>query len=278
MIQLRHLQAADLPLGLRLCRQAGWNQTERDWLRFLDLQPDGCFVAEWDGVPVGTTCAFLFGPVAWIAMVLVEESHRGRGIGRALMRHALDDLDRRGIASVRLDATPLGQPLYESLGFVEQFRLARYEGILPGAPAVAGITTASAQQWEALAALDEQSCGADRRRLLFRLFNEQPDEVRVVRAGDGLDGFLTLRRGYRATQLGPCIASATAGPLLFADAWQRQAGQRVYIDIPLVHEAARRLAEAQGLVVQRMLMRMCRGVPRCERVESLWASSGPEKG
>ena len=52
MIRVRPLAAADLPLGLRLSQAAGWNQTEADWRRFLDLQPDGCFVAELDGTPV----------------------------------------------------------------------------------------------------------------------------------------------------------------------------------------------------------------------------------
>jgi hypothetical protein len=41
MIRVRRLTAADLPAGLALSRQAGWNQTEADWRRCLDLQPDG---------------------------------------------------------------------------------------------------------------------------------------------------------------------------------------------------------------------------------------------
>jgi hypothetical protein len=49
MIHLRPLTAADLPLGLHLSRQAGWNQTPDDWRRCLELQPEGCFVAECDG-------------------------------------------------------------------------------------------------------------------------------------------------------------------------------------------------------------------------------------
>src|SRR5215470_13964397 len=99
----------DIPLGMRLKEQAGWNQTEADWRRFLDLEPEGCFVAELDSVPAGTTLTCTFGPVAWIAMVLVDAALRGRGIGKALMVHALDFLDRRGVRTVRLDATPLGQ-------------------------------------------------------------------------------------------------------------------------------------------------------------------------
>ncbi len=119
---------------------------------------------------------------------------------------------------------------------------------------------------------------ADRRRLLLRLFAEQPDGVRVVRHGDRLGGFLAARPGRRAVQLGPCIASPEAGPLLFADAWRRYDGQRVYVDVPVSNAAATGLAAAQGLTVQRHLTRMCRGTPSCERGDWLWASAGPEKG
>jgi GNAT superfamily N-acetyltransferase len=276
MIHVRPLTAADLPLGLRLCGAAGWNQTEADWRRFLDLQPDGCFVAEYDGAPVGTTTTCLFGPVAWIAMVLVEESARGRGVGKALLSHALDFLDRRRIASVRLDATPLGRPLYERLGFVDQFSLVRCEGTPTSAPGV-DIEEALPQEWEALADLDAETTGTDRRRLLLRLFSEQPESVRVVRDRGRPCGFLASRPGRRAAQLGPCIAAADAGPLLFADSCRR-AAQRVYLDIPEPNEPAIRFAQGHGLTVQRRLTRMCRGVPVCERVDRLWASSGPEKG
>src|SRR5439155_20889733 len=123
MIRVRRMTAPDVSLGMRLKEQAGWNQTEADWRRCLDLEPDGCFVAEFDAVAVGTTTTCIFGTVAWIAMVLVDSAMRGRGVGKALMNRALEYLDASGVRSVRLDATPLGQPLYEKLGFVEQFQL-----------------------------------------------------------------------------------------------------------------------------------------------------------
>src|SRR5262249_32451649 len=103
----------DIALGMRLKQQAGWNQTEADWRRCLALEPDGCFVAELDSQSVGTVTTCTFGDVAWVAMVLVEETVRGRGIGRALMERALAYLESTGVRCVRLDATPLGRPLYE---------------------------------------------------------------------------------------------------------------------------------------------------------------------
>lgn len=278
MIHVRLMTDADVPLGLRLCRQAGWNQTETDWRRALSLQPDGCFVAEWAGTPVGTTTTCMFGDVAWVAMVLVDEAMRGRGIATAVMRHALAFLDAQGIATVRLDATPLGQPLYERLGFITEYRLARYEGILSATEAVGGVDRAVPEQWEALAALDNAVTGVDRRALLYRLFAQEPESVRVARDYDTVRGFIAARTGIRAVQLGPCIAPPEVSPLLFVDAWGRYPGQRVYIDIPVDNAAATRLAEAQGLTVQRYLTRMRRGTPRDERLDWLAASFGPEKG
>src|SRR5262249_34729790 len=130
MLMIRLMTADDVAVGMRLKERAAWNQTEADWRRILALEPAGCFVAELDGNAVGTTCTCVFGSVAWIAMVLVDPVVRGQGIGTALMRHALAHLDGCGVRTVRLDATPLGRPIYEKLGFVPQFELARYGGVL----------------------------------------------------------------------------------------------------------------------------------------------------
>src|SRR5579885_3133328 len=108
MLHIRHMTEDDVPLGLRLSEQAGWNQTPADWQRVLWLGPEGCFVAEVEGVGVGTAAATLFGPIAWVSLVLVDAAHRNRGIGSALMRHVLAYLDGSGVRSVRLDATAQG--------------------------------------------------------------------------------------------------------------------------------------------------------------------------
>jgi GNAT superfamily N-acetyltransferase len=94
MLRVRAMTEADIALGMRLKGQAGWNQLEPDWRRALQLQPDGCFVAELDGMAAATTTTCIFGSVAWIALVLVDEALRGRGIGTALMNAALAFLDR----------------------------------------------------------------------------------------------------------------------------------------------------------------------------------------
>ena len=277
MIRVRGMTFEDGGLGLRLKQQAGWNQVAGDWARFLSLQPDGCFVAELDGAAAGTVTTCVFSSVAWVGMMLVENDLRGRGLGRALMTRALEYLDGKGVRSVRLDATPLGEPLYRSLGFVEQYRLGRFGGELEGGTA-GGVEAGGREDWEGAARLDLAVTNTDRRRLLFELFRERPGELRVVRRGGAVVGFLTCRRGARALQIGPCVATAEAGPPLLADAWQRHAGSEAFIDVPLGHAAAVAWVKRHGLREQRQLLRMCRGEIVEESITQMWASSGPEKG
>ena len=278
VIEIRLMAVADLPLGLKLSRQAGWNQVESDWRRFLSMQPQGCFVAQLDGTPVATTVTCTFGPVAWIAMVLVEVTARRKGLATSLLKHALVFLDGQRIRTIRLDATSAGQPVYERLGFLPEYSLTRYEGIAPQAGTEPHVEAARASLYPEIIAFDRQATGTHREKMLLRLFGEWPQAVRVLRRGERLEGFIAARRGANATQIGPCIATDDAGPALLRDALSRVAGRPVFIDIPRDNACALRVAEAGGLKPQRHFVRMYRGDRIADHQAAIWASSGPEKG
>jgi GNAT superfamily N-acetyltransferase len=53
---------------------------------------------------------------------------RRRGLARALMQHVLGDAYRRGARTATLQSTPMGEPLYTSLGFES---IGRYEEWVP---------------------------------------------------------------------------------------------------------------------------------------------------
>jgi GNAT superfamily N-acetyltransferase len=278
MLQIRPMTRGDVALGMRLKAQAGWNQLEADWLRLLDLQPNGAFVAELGGCPAGTAVTCIFGPVAWVAMVLVDQALRQRGIGRTLMEHALTFLDSAGVRTVRLDATPLGRPLYEKLGFVPDYTLTRFEGAAPRVQAPPSVCPLARDHLEGVLDLDRAVTGTDRARLILRLLDEAPDEARVVESPTGVEGYLVTRPGSRARFIGPCLARGGVGPLLLADTWQRHAGETIFMDIPEENTPAHTLALSVELRPQRQLTRMSRGLKLQERTADIWASSGPEKG
>jgi ribosomal protein S18 acetylase RimI-like enzyme len=273
------MDAGDLPLAVRLKDQAGWNQTEADLLRFLALAPDGCFVAECDGVPVGTAVACVFGRVGWIAMLVVDPAYRGRGIGRRLVEHAIEHLERQAARSIRLDATPLGQPVYEKLGFRAEYELARWEGVAPARRLPHGVVLAAADQLEAIAEFDRRLTATPRKPLLDHLFRQQPGAMWVAIGPKGLAGYAAWREGSLAAFIGPAMAlSAKAGQELVDAMLAACAGCRVFVDVPCDNEPATRWAQACGFTVQRPFTRMVRGEPVADRPACLWASSGPENG
>lgn len=280
MIVIREYNSSDLHFGMQLKTAAGWNQTDADWRRAFELEPHGCFVAEYEGRVAGTTTVCVFGDVAWIALVLVDESLRGKGIGKALMTHAIEYADGRGVRGIRLDATALGRPLYEKLGFSWEFTLARYVGTLPSpnSQPTQSIRICSQSDLDAICRLDHEVTLTDRQKLLASLLEERPNDARAIEQNGLLTGFLMTRVGSRATQIGPCIARDESGAALLSDAFQRYAGLPIYIDVPLDNEPAIALAKSQGLTIQRELLRMGRGPSVPENPRAIWASFGPEKG
>ena len=70
------------------------------------------------------------GTKAWVEDVVVDGGARGKGVGKSLMRHAMDEARRLGAKAVDLTSRPsreAGNKLYQSLGFqVRQTNVYRY--------------------------------------------------------------------------------------------------------------------------------------------------------
>ena len=268
----------DISLGMKLSRQARWNQIEADWRRFIELEPGGCFVGEFDGRAVGTTTTCVFRETAWIAMVLVDLAARHKGVGTTLLKHAIEYLKGRQVKTIRLDATSLGRPIYEKLGFTPDYELARYEGTAAEGGEDAQTVQASPEIFAEIIEFDTRMTGRQRVKMLGRLFEEFPGNLRLVRSAGTIEGFITMRPGANATQIGPCTATPDAGPMLLGDALDRCAGEPVFVDVPLDNVGAVGVVESSGLTVQRCFTRMSRGRKAADSPEATWASSGAEKG
>jgi GNAT superfamily N-acetyltransferase len=276
-IVIRQMTRDDIPTGMRLKAQNGWNQVEEDWRRQLALQPDGCFVAEADGDIIGTACACIFDNVAWVNLVLVDKLHRGSGIGTSLMRYVLGFLEERRVPTVRLDATPLGRPIYENLGFVADHELTRFEGHMPYlGPASSRLAIAQDSDLDNIARLDLQITGTDRSKLI-RYMHRRVD-VYLVHDTGGLAGYAMFRPGYRAAQIGPCVGEDNACRQLVDGLSCVLKGHFIFMDVPTIQADAHHYIAGRGFTPQRTLTRMTRGRRVREQVDKLWCSFGPEKG
>ncbi|TNC51510.1 GNAT family N-acetyltransferase [Rubellimicrobium rubrum] len=91
-----------------------------------DLEVDGLdptaihLLATDDGRPVGTARLLVKGNTGKIGRVCVLQEERGRGIGAALIRAAVEELRGLGLARAKLGSQTHAIPFYEGLGFVAE--------------------------------------------------------------------------------------------------------------------------------------------------------------
>lgn len=88
--------------------------------RYLARNPNTCFVAEDDGSIVGVILCGHDGRRGFIYHTAVSVTHRGQGIGKQLVAHAIDGLRREGISKTALLAfrkNTLGNAFWDSQGF-----------------------------------------------------------------------------------------------------------------------------------------------------------------
>ncbi|UWU23603.1 GNAT family N-acetyltransferase (plasmid) [Rhizobium sp. CB3060] len=202
-IDLRPLDHSHLQSALTLSRQAGWPHRLEEWQMLLELSR-GLVAVENDRV-VATIFVTPYGDdVATINMVIVDESMRGRGIGRRIMQAALDIVGDR---ECRLVATADGLPLYESLGFKKTGEIVQQQGPLLACIAPPTVDWATAADIEQIVTLDRIAFGADRGPLIQALV--QAGRLAVLREADALRGYAALRSFGRGELCGPVVAGTT---------------------------------------------------------------------
>lgn len=191
-----HLEAA-----VALSRQAGWPHRTEDWQLALALS-DGMVAVE-DGRVVGTVLVTPYKrDCATINMVIVDETMRGKGLGRKLMDAALL---AAGDRPLRLVATTAGLPLYQKLGFHETGTVAQHQGLAGEIAAPAETEAATDADLPAIAALDRLAFGADREGLLS--YFTGIGEFAVIRRDGHSSGFACLRPFGRGEVIGPVVAA-----------------------------------------------------------------------
>lgn len=263
---VRRMTEADIPAGLELCRLSNWNQLEPDWKVFLCTPEGAGWVVERDGAIIGTVAALRYGAeFTWLSMMLVHPDARRSGAGTLLMETALEAL--AGERSIRLDATPSGEPLYRRFGFIGEYELVRAKATAPPVHHEGRAFTAD------VFAQDIHVFGADRGRLLASLRERAPEMALAIPGG-----YCFGRPGYRYRQIGPVVADCeeTARELIL-----NCMNGDVAIDVPRIHWKflpGNTWLENLGFRIERPFLRMYRGEQPPGIPEQQFAITGPEFG
>ncbi|MDA0990710.1 MAG: GNAT family N-acetyltransferase [Verrucomicrobia bacterium] len=280
-LAIRPLRPEDIPDAMQLCRDAGWNQTDRDWAMLIAANPAGSFAMVHHGRVVGTTIATRYGTtLAWIGMVLVAPAFRGMGIATQLMQQALASVTPT--QAVQLDATALGLGVYEKLGFAACGTVTRM--ICRHAPAPlacpTAIETITDATMETLLETDAAVFGANRSDILRALRHASPNRCLRIVDREGRQGYVLGRDGMNAYHICPVIAADAALALTLVTAILSQLkGAPALIDVPEGQAAFYEGLLALGFVPERCFTRMLKGsaVTR-QHGETVFAIGGPEIG
>jgi ribosomal protein S18 acetylase RimI-like enzyme len=261
----------------------GWNQTETDWKLLVNNSQNICLLAETGRKVIGTATAMNYsGEVAWIGMVLVEKAYRGRGIGKMLVSNLLNQL--LSFKSVKLDATPAGQPLYEKLGFKSEYLIHRITtpSMDNAQPFLSGITPVAVlvSDIPEITALDASIFGAERTSLMKSLVNENLENSWCIKRNGRITAFALGRQGRKYHQIGPVFASSLIeAVILISQTLLRLDGKLLLLDVPANKVELINWLNSIGFVRQRDFVRMYLNENLCQgKPENQFLICGPEFG
>jgi hypothetical protein len=280
---IRTLNTDDIGGCLSLSSSVSWNQTENNWKLLVEDPLNICLGAVSQQGVIGTATAIIYeNKVAWIGMVLVDKSFRGRGISKILLSDLLDQLG--SIPAVKLDATPAGLPVYGKFGFMDEYTI--YRMTRPGIPDFLGETQESfpvsipPRALHDIIDLDCRIFGAKRDRLITSLVDENPDKGWMLEENGKVSGFALARPGRNYHQIGPVFTSRFEDArALISRALESLSGLPVVVDIPGSKVELIKWLKAMGFETQRSFVRMFLETnPLPGKPENQFLICGPEFG
>jgi GNAT superfamily N-acetyltransferase len=264
----RWLRSEDVSAAFELSAQAGWNQTEDDWRRLVELAPESCWAIEIDGRLAATTTLLCYGRrLGWIGMVLTVQEYRRRGLARRLLTKALEQADHMGIETVKLDATEQGRPLYEQFGFRHEQETERWARSGDGAQ----LLPSRPDPEEVWRDSDSLVFGTDRTQLLRKLAHRSSSVSRSR-------SYLFARKGRVTAYLGPCVSEDSATACLLVQQVTQDTHCAWSWDLLPRNRQAPAIARDLGFSPQRHLVRMARGKDLRGKDGLIYAIAGFELG
>jgi predicted N-acetyltransferase YhbS len=254
------MTARNLPAAEALSREVGWPHRLEDW-QLVHALGEGLVACAGDRL-IGTVMWWRYGSkVARIGMVIVAPTIQRLGIGRALMRGALD---RIAEPAVLLNATSQGETLYRQLGFRDLGSIAQHQGIPAPTRQVSlrmreTIRPAHGDDLQSLVEIDAAAGGVPREGVIAAVL-AHGKALALTEAGS-IAGFACHRRFGRGHLIGPVVArDDEAARALIAHAIDANAGRFLRIDVP-VDSGLSDWLKGLGLARVDTVVGMVRGAP-----------------
>ncbi|MEM4246688.1 MAG: GNAT family N-acetyltransferase [Candidatus Bathyarchaeia archaeon] len=283
-IYIRTMRKSDYPHAVELTSLMRWGNTERDfeWMSFFE--PHGCFVAVDGSRLVGVATTIGYGGLGWIGNVIVSPEYRGMGVGSLLVDHAIEYFKARSTGSVGLYSYPENLRFYKRIGFVEDssFVWLTCPQVRRGFPRADNprFRRMERRDLKSVIDLDKDFFGADRSRVLTKIYSEFDELCWVSAYGKEVQGYIMgTRSGYRI-DIGPWAHGAEDGLnaiTLLNTFLRRLAGTEANIGVQAGNLKAR-LIESGFIVKSHVIRMFLNGKKPPTRDDCLLAIESLERG
>jgi len=258
-VKPRLLGPDDAKRAVALTEKIGWSQNAATWANFIRWGGEGSFcIAQGDQL-IATSVALRYSPaLAWIGTVITHPDYQRQGLARRMMQTSLDYLHSKGTRCIMLDASEMGRPLYEGLGFRALYKLEVFAGEAIESDTPADTRALTEADVPDITALDAQIFGVARGEMIRDL--AIPGHGWVSSAAGNIGGYLLLKSSNLGINIGPWYHQSVDGAeSLFRRALTFAKGQQVRVYIPEPNSDAKTLVRRYGLMPTRFTTRMVLG-------------------
>ena len=219
MFNIKKMSFEDLAFAVQITDQMSWNLVEEDFKFMMELEPEGCFVLLHDSERVGIATAVCFGKIGWFGNFIVDESHRNRGAGSMLVKHAVKYLKSRNVETIGLYSYIEKIPFYERLGFKYDSEFVVVEG--KGLPQQSKPNLWKVQNENIQDVIDyDCSCfGGSRKKLLESILLNSVNTCYLCIEGRQIIGYGVAKVYGEMAELGPLVCKKGRGDVAVKLLW-----------------------------------------------------------
>jgi predicted N-acetyltransferase YhbS len=217
---IRPFTLDDVDFAVKITGREEWGYSKEDFTLLFLMGVGDNFIAqeEPDKRAIGMLSTYDYGnKVAWIGNVVVSEEYRHQGVAGSLMKHAVRELRRRGVKTVRLYSKMNTESLYSQLDFISEGTIGvftktmgtRQNAPTPDMPSCGkDLFRISETNPERIFDLDTKCFGADRRKVLSSIVRSQGSLCLAKSNGyarKNLVGYIMASEGEKEFLVGPWV-------------------------------------------------------------------------
>ncbi len=254
-LKIRKMSREEAEFAIEMATAEGWNPGIHDGELFYEADPEGFFIAELDGKPVGCASAVAYSnDFGFFGLYVVKPEFQKKGVGMKLTEKCLEHLGDRNIG---LDGVVENERKYHKvMKFKSSYSNLRYEG-QGGGETPDGLVKISEVPFEKLLEYDRRMFPAPRPSFLKKWVN-QPDSYAfaVLETGD-LKGYGVIRKCHMGYKIGPLFADdQSMAEKIFRALRASVPEETIYLDVPEPNKKAIEIAKKYHMNVMFRTIRM----------------------